>query len=66
MKLIVFLWREGDKWVAYEHTTGVSSQGKTEEEAIRNIKEALKLYLEENPNTTVYPLEGVKVVSLEV
>jgi len=66
MRFTVFLWRE-DKWfVAYEPCTGVASQGKSEEEALKNIKEALKLYLEENPDEDVYPLDYVKVVSLEV
>jgi len=29
---------------------GIASQGKTVEEAMENIKDAIKLYLEENPN----------------
>ena len=29
---------------------GITSQGKTVEEAMANIKDAIKLYLEENPN----------------
>ena len=29
---------------------GIASQGKTVEEAIKNIKDAIKLYLEENPS----------------
>ena len=31
---------------------GIASQGKTVEEAMENIKDAIKLYLEENPNET--------------
>jgi len=66
MRLTVFLWREGKHYVAYEPCTGVASQGLSEEEAIRNIKEALELYLEENRDEDVYPLEYVKVVTIEV
>ncbi len=66
MRLSVFVWREGKYYVAYEPCTGVASQGLSEEEAIRNIKEALKLYLEENPDADVYPLEDAKVVHVEV
>jgi len=66
MRFTVFLWREGKHYVAYEPCTGIASQGKTEEEAIRNIKEALELYLEENPDEDVYPLEDAKVVHVEV
>lgn len=29
---------------------GITSQGKTVEEAVKNIKDAIKLYLEENPD----------------
>ena len=29
---------------------GITSQGKTVEDAMSNIKDAIKLYLEENPN----------------
>jgi len=29
---------------------GITSQGKSVEEAMTNIKDAIKLYLEENPN----------------
>ena len=31
---------------------GIASQGKTVEEAMENIKDAIKLYLEENPDET--------------
>ena len=31
---------------------GIASQGKTVEEAMANIKDAIKLYLEENPQET--------------
>ena len=65
-RVTVFLWREGKWFIAYEPLSGVASQGRSEEEAIRNIKEALELYLEENPNEDVYPLEYVKVVTIEV
>ncbi len=30
-------------------TLGITSQGKSVEEAMKNIKDAIKLYLEENP-----------------
>lgn len=36
-------------YVAREVGTGVTSQGKTVEEAIENLREALELYLEEVP-----------------
>ena len=36
-------------FVAHCLNLGIGSQGKTVEEAMENIKDAIKLYLEENP-----------------
>jgi len=36
-------------FVAHCLNLGITSQGKTFEEAMENIKDAIKLYLEENP-----------------
>jgi len=49
MKLSVVIWKEEDMFVVKEIFTGVTTQGKTIEEAIENIKEAVELYLEEMP-----------------
>ena len=49
MRVRVVVWREEDMYVAREVATGVTSQGKTVEEAIENLREALELYLEEFP-----------------
>lgn len=43
------LWKEEDMYIIKEVTTGVTTQGRTIEEAIQNLKEALELYLEEFP-----------------
>ena len=49
MRIRVLVWREEDMYVAREVATGVTSQGKTVEEAIENLREALELHLEEVP-----------------
>ncbi len=49
MRVRVVVWREEDMYVAREVATGVTNQGKTVEEAIENLQEALELYLEEVP-----------------
>ena len=36
-------------YVAHCTTLGIASQGKDTEEAVKNIKEAIELYLEEQP-----------------
>ena len=43
------VWKEDKMYVIKEAITGVTTQGKTIEEAIKNIKEAVGLYLEEMP-----------------
>ena len=49
MRVRVVVWREEDMYIAREVATGVTSQGKTVEEALKNLREALELYLEEDP-----------------
>jgi len=49
MELHAVIWKEEDMYVIKEVITGVTTQGKTIEEAINNLKEAVKLYLEEMP-----------------
>ncbi len=49
MKLQVVIWKEEDMFVIKEIFTEVTTQGKTIEEAIENIKEAVSLYLEDMP-----------------
>lgn len=44
----VYITKDEDWYVANSIETGVASQGKTIEEAIANLKEALELYFEDN------------------
>jgi predicted RNase H-like HicB family nuclease len=46
-KLQAIIWKEEDMFVIKEAFTGVTTQGKTIEEAMENLKEAIELYLEE-------------------
>jgi predicted RNase H-like HicB family nuclease len=41
------LWQEGDLYVAKALEVEVTSQGKTEKEAVGNLQEALELYFED-------------------
>jgi predicted RNase H-like HicB family nuclease len=48
MKMYSVVITEENGWlVALEPDSGVASQGKTLDEAVRNIREALELYVEE-------------------
>jgi predicted RNase H-like HicB family nuclease len=49
VELQAAVWKEEDMFVIKEVITGVTTQGKTIEEAIDNLKEAVELYLEEMP-----------------
>ncbi len=45
-KFTASVWREGDWFVAQCLKVDVASQGKTEEEALANLREALELNFE--------------------
>lgn len=53
VKCTVVIQKEDSWYVATDVVTGVASQGKTIDESIENLKEALSLYFEDNaPSTT--------------
>lgn len=55
------VWQEGDWFIAQCAEVDVASQGKTENDALTNLREALELYLE--PQTaTIEP----RITSIEV
>jgi predicted RNase H-like HicB family nuclease len=57
------VWREGDWYVSQCLEVDVASQGKSEEEALENLKEALELHFEP-PQATRPPT--VRTVEVEV
>jgi len=58
-------FQQEDEWiVATCLENGIASQGKTIQEALDNLKEALELYYEDAPEPPVYP--QIFVTSLEV
>jgi len=48
------VWQEGDWFIAQCLEVDVASQGKTEDEALHNLREALELYFEP-PQATITP-----------
>ncbi len=52
-KTNVLITKENDWYIASSLETNVVSQGKTIEESIANLKEALELYFEDNNNINV-------------
>ena len=57
------VWREGDWYVSQCLDVDVASQGKSEEEALANLKEALELYFEP-PHATRPP--KVRTIEVEI
>ncbi len=55
------VWQEGDLFVAQCLEVDVASQGRTEEEAIDNLKEALELYLEDAGEVVKHKIVEVEV-----
>lgn len=51
------VWKEGRYFVAQCLNVDVSSFGKTYEEALKNLEEALELYLEDAPPGSVKQIE---------
>ncbi|MCD6300649.1 MAG: type II toxin-antitoxin system HicB family antitoxin [Staphylothermus sp.] len=64
VEITVFVWREGKWYVVYEPTSGVSSQGRTVDEALENIREALELYLEEKQD--IYLIDRAMITKLKI
>ena len=57
------LWKEGDWFVAQCLDVDIASQGRSEEEALANLREALALHFEP-PRATAQP--DVRTVEVEV
>jgi predicted RNase H-like HicB family nuclease len=68
MRLQAIIWKEEDMFVIKEAFTGVTTQGKTIEEAIENLKEAVELYLEEMPEVAaeIENIEAVGALNVEI
>ena len=68
LELSAVVWRENGVYVALCPEFDVASQGKSVEEALRNLKEALELYLEdedvEKPSEAEAPI--VTIVKVDV
>ena len=49
MRLSAVIHKEGNWYIAVNAETGTTTQGKTFDEALSNLREATELYLEEFP-----------------
>jgi predicted RNase H-like HicB family nuclease len=60
------VWKEGAFYVAQCLNVEVSSFGKTKEEALSNLQEALELYFEDIPLTEATQIENPEIISTEL
>lgn len=58
------IWKEGKTYVAWNLNTSVSSFGDTKKEAMKSLKEALELHLEDIPASKINKVERPDLVSL--
>lgn len=64
VKATIVIQKEDDWYVATNIESGVASQGKTLEQSMENLREALELYYEDNPPQSEYP--PIYVTTMEV
>ena len=55
------VWRENDWFIAQAHEIDIASQGKTEPQALSNLREALELYYQEPTDATVHTVHTIEV-----
>lgn len=62
-QIYAVVWKE-DKWfVAKALEVEVTSQGRTQEEGLKNLKEALELYFEDQDNVKLTTINNPKLQS---
>jgi len=60
------VWKEGKYHVAQSLNVDVSSFGKTKHEALKNLDEALELYLEDAKASSISKIEHPEIVSFSL
>lgn len=59
-------WQEDDIYVSKALEVEVTSQGKSEKEALGNLKEALELYFEDQSKVELAPVSKPKLQNLPI
>lgn len=60
------VWKENRLFVAKALEVEVASQGKTEKDALKNLKEALELYFEDQHDIDVTSVKEPKLQNLSI
>ena len=65
-KYTAIITQEDDMYVSYNPETGVASQGKSIDQALANLSEALQLYLEETEDHDIPATKLALLTTVEV
>lgn len=65
-KIHSVVWKEDKLYVAKALEVEVASQGKSEKEALSNLKEALELYFEDQTKVELAPIHQPKLQDLSI
>ncbi len=60
------VWKEGEYYVAQCLNVELSSFGNTKEEALKNLDEAIELYLEDAPADNLHTIEDPEIVYSQI
>lgn len=60
------VWKEDSWYVAKALEVEIASQGKSEKEALANLKEALELYFEDQSKVDLAPVNQPKLQDLSI
>ena len=60
------VWKENDLFVAKALEVEVASQGESENEAIKNLEEALELYFEDNGDSEMITVNQPKLQEIPI
>lgn len=65
-RFAVKVWREGNLHIAQALDIDFASQGKSDEEALANMREALELHFESPVATSKEQLHNIEVLEVEI
>ena len=60
------VWKEGDDYVAQCLNIDVSSFGKTKDDALKNLNEAIKLYMEDASLDDLNKIESPEIIYSQI
>lgn len=60
------VWKEGEYYVAQCLNIDISSFGETKADALKNLDEAISLYLEDEQHEDIHKVENAELVDIRV